>query len=308
MSAFAHDDRRPAFVAAAALHVFVLTVGLIVWPWTKPIRMGDVVPVTIVTSQQASNMKPAVEAPTPAPAATEEPAPEPTPQPPAPVEAPTPAPPPMTKTRPQPQPRPTPPKPQPVQKVEPRPVPTPKPLPKAEARPAPTPKPTPPAKPAPAKPAPAKAEEPAFDPDAVLASLNKASKAAGSRHTAAPRGPTRPETAVQARLAPGTGSQVSASALSDLGSELARLWNPNCQVEGAADVRIQVSFRLDGGGRLIGDPVSSAEAASNPVVKAASDRAKRAVYQGQPFDSLPPALYGQRITVNFNAKDFCANR
>jgi outer membrane biosynthesis protein TonB len=213
----------------------------------------------------------------------------------------------MTKTRPQPQPKPEPAKPRPIQKVEPKP--TPKPVPKAEAKPAPTPKPLPPAKPtpAPARPAPAKAEAPAFDPDAVFASLDKASKAAGARKSAAARGPTRPETAVQARLAPGTGAQVSQSALSDLGSELERLWNPNCDAASAIGV-IKVTFRLDGGGRLIGDPQSSAEGSANPVVKVASDRAKRAVYQGSPFDSLPQALYGQRITVNFNAQQFCANR
>jgi hypothetical protein len=58
----------------------------------------------------------------------------------------------------------------------------------------------------------------------------------------------------------------------------------------------------------MGAPQASGENAADPVVKAASDRAKRAVFQGAPFDSLPQAAYGQRITVNFNAKQFCANR
>jgi len=113
---------------------------------------------------------------------------------------------------------------------------------------------------------------------------------------------------VQARLAPGAGSAVSASALTDLGAELQRLWNPNCDAPGGADVIIQVSFQLGPGGRLIGEPLASGENAADPVVKAASDRAKRAVYQGAPFDNLPQAAYGQRIAVNFNAKQFCANR
>jgi outer membrane biosynthesis protein TonB len=303
------EDRRPALAASAVLHVAVLTAGLIAWPWlNKPMHLGEVVPVTLVTSQSAANIKPAIQAPTPAPAATEEPAPAPTPAPPAPEEAPTPAPPPTTRTPPQPKPKPEPAKPEPVQKVEPKPAPTAKPQAKAEAKPTPKPAPAPvkPA-PAPAKTAPAKAAEPSFDPDAVLASLDRASKAAGSRHAAAARGPARPETAVEARLTPGAGAQISASALSNLGSELERLWNPNCDTQGELGV-IKVSFRLDGGGRLIGDPQSSADNATNPVVKAASDRAKRAVYQGSPFDNLPQALYGQRITVNFNAQQFCANR
>jgi outer membrane biosynthesis protein TonB len=190
--------------------------------------------------------------------------------------------------------------PQPHPKVEPHP--------EAQARPAPSPKPVTPAKPAPTKPAPAKAAQPSFDPDALLASLDKPSKAAGARRSAAARGPARPETAVQARLAPGAGSAVSASALADLGTELQRLWNPNCDVRGGADVQIKVSFQLGPGGRLMGAPEASGENSSDPVVKAASDRAKRAVFQGAPFDNLPQATYGQRITVNFNAKQFCANR
>jgi protein TonB len=286
------DDRKPALVASAALHLAILTAGLIAWPWlNKPMKLGEVVPITLVTAQDASNIKPAIEAPTPAPAATEEPAPEATPLPPAPVEAPVPAPPPTVRTPPQPHP-----------KVEPHP--------QAQAKPAPspTPKPVTPTKPTPTKPAPAKAAQPSFDPDALLASLDKPSKAAGARRSAAARGPARPETAVQARLAPGVGSAVSASALADLGTELQRLWNPNCDVRGGADVQIKVSFQLGPGGRLTGAPEASGENSSDPVVKAASDRAKRAVFQGAPFDNLPQATYGQRITVNFNAKQFCANR
>ena len=38
----------------------------------------------------------------------------------------------------------------------------------------------------------------------------------------------------------------------------------------------------------------------------ASDRAKRAVYGAQPYDSLPPNLYGQAITVKFNGQAACA--
>jgi outer membrane biosynthesis protein TonB len=274
MSALAHDDRRGALAASALLHAAVLTAGLVAWPWlSKPLRLGEVVPVTLVTSSQA-NMSPAVQAPTPAPAATETPEPAASPSPPAPVEAPTPAPPPTAKTLPQHD----------------------KPAPLVQSRPTPT------------KPAPAKPAQPAFDPDAVLASLDRRSTPAGSLHSAAPRGPTRPKTAVEAQLSPGAGSAVSQSALADLGGELQRLWNPNCDVEATANVVIKVSFSLDTGGRLVGAPQASGENAANPVVKAASDRAKRAVYEGSPFENLPPALYGQRITVNFNAQQFCANR
>ncbi len=264
------DDRYPALAASAALHLAVLAAGVIAWPWlNKPIRLGEVVPVTLVTTSQASNLRPALEAPSPTPAAAEQPAPDAEPAPVAPQAAPLPAPPPTART--------------PPPKVAPHP-------------------------PAASRPAPAKAVRPSFDPEAILASLDKASKAAGARRSPAPRGPSRPETAVQARLAPGAGSTVSDSALAALGDELERLWNPNCDAPGGADVVIQVSFRLDPGGRLIGAPQASGENASDPAVKAASDRAKRAVYQGEPFDNLAQASHGQRITVNFNAKQFCANR
>jgi outer membrane biosynthesis protein TonB len=234
-------------------------------------------------------MKPAFEAPTPSPAQTEAPAPQPEPLPPAEQEAPTPAPPPTVR-------------------APPKPVVHPKPQEQAAPAPAPSAKPVAKTKPTPAKSNPAKAASPSFDPDAILASLDRNSKSGGSPRAPGQHGPTRPETAVQARLSPGAGSAVSSSALSELGSELERLWNPNCQVEGAGDVVIKVSFRLGPEGRLIGDPQASGGDSSNPVVRAASDRARRAVYEGSPFDNLPANLYGQTITVNFNAKQFCANR
>jgi outer membrane biosynthesis protein TonB len=291
------DDRRPALAASVALHVGVFAAGLLALSLTKPIKLGEVVPVTLVSSDQVSNMKPAVEAPTPTPAATENPAPDATPLPPAPEEAPVPTPPPMTRTPPKPAPK--------AETPPPKPAPTPKPTPtpKSITPSKPQPPPPPPPKPAQAKPA-----QPSFDPDAIFSSLEKASKAAGSRKTAAPRGPTHPETAAQARLAPGVGDQVSASAMADLGNELGRLWNPNCEVKGGSAVVVKVAFQLDSGGRVVGAPQASSENSSDPVVKAASDRAKRAVYQGQPFDTLPRALYGQRITVTFNANKFCSSQ
>lgn len=285
------DDRAPAFVASFALHAAILLAGIIAWPWlNKPMHLGSVVPVTLISATDAGEMKPAFESPTPTPAQVEQPSPAPEPLPPAPTPAPTPAPPPTTRTPPQP-----------------KAVPHPQPQPKAAPAPSPTPKPK--AKPTPTKPAPAKAAATSsFDPDALLASLDHASKAAGSRNPAGQRGPTRPETAVKAQLSPGAGTAVSASALAALGAELARLWNPNCQVEGGGDVVVKVSFRLDSGGRLVGTPRALGGPFGNAVVQAAADRAVRAVYEGAPFDGLPANLYGQGITVNFDAKQFCANR
>jgi len=92
-------------------------------------------------------------------------------------------------------------------------------------------------------------------------------------------------------------------------AELQRLWNPDCEVAGGGNLVITVTYRLGRSGRLLSDPVSSVEGATDPVVKAASDRAKRAVFQAEPFENLPPDLYnGQKITVNFDAKKACAQK
>jgi periplasmic protein TonB len=273
----AASNRAPALTASALLHIALLASALIVWPWTKPIKLFSVVPVTLVTSNDASAPSPAVAAPEPQPAATEDPTPE--------------APPQAAAPQPEPAPVPTPPPPKPVL---------------AKAAPPPSPaKPTAKPTPTPAK-AQAKAQESSFDPDAVLASLNKSAKASGAKQSSAKRGPVHPQTAVQARLTTGAGDVASASALTSMAAALQRLWNPDCDVAGAADLDIRVTFRLSPGGRLVGSPQSSGDGApETSVLHVASDRAKRAVYAAQPFDSLPANLYGQPITVKFNGQAAC---
>lgn len=175
----------------------------------------------------------------------------------------------------------------------------------APTPPAPAPKaaPTPKAAAVPTKAAPQPA--PAFDLDALAATVARRAAAGGARSNAA-RGPSRQETAVQARPAVGAGNAMVGSALGVLAAELQRRWNPNCEVEGGSSVDIRVGFRLIQGGRIVGDVESSGANASDPVIKAASDRAVRAVRAAAPFESLPPELFGQRIVVNFNAQKACA--
>ena len=273
-------NRMPAMTASAVLHLALLASVLFVWPWTKPITLSNVVPVTLVTSDKASQPSEAIAAPTPQAAETETPAPETPPQPATPEPAPMPVP-----------------APPPLKAVQAKPTPAPKPTPTKDAI-----KPTP----APAK-APPKPEPSTFDPDAVLASLTKSSKAAGAKQSSAKRGPARPQTAVQARLTTGAGDASAASALTSMAAALQRLWNPNCDVPGASDLDIRVTFRLSPSGRLIGSPQSSGDnAPDSSLLRVASDRAKRAVYAAEPFDSLPPNLYSQPITVKFNGQAACA--
>ena len=269
------SSQLPAMAGSVLLHAAVLLFGLVALPWlNRPLKMGDVVPVTLISAQNSGTLKNAVQSPQPSPATTPEPAPEAPPQAAAPQPAPTPMPAPAPPKPAPPKPAPTPPKPQP----------------------------------APAKVQQAKTD-PSLDLDALAASLAPAVKrSAGAQKSAAAKGPPKPATAVQAQSTNGVGDVASTGALASMAAELQRIWNPNCDVSGGSDANIKVSFRLASNGRLIGLPESSAEGASDPVIRAASDRAKSAVGQASPFQNLPPQLYGPKITVNFNARQACAQR
>jgi len=275
-------ERVPAVAAAAALHVGVFLAAMFLAQWlNKPEPITQVTAVTLMTSADVAAAREAMQADQ----AQEAAAPDPTPQapetPPAPEPAPTPAPAP-------PMPTPAPPKPNPT------------PAPKAAQAEGATAAAKATAKPA--KPA------PSMDFDALAKSLEASAKASGSKTSSAQRGPARPRTAVKASTSNGNTDAVSAGALASLGAELQRLWSLDCDVAGRSDVAIQVAFRLGSSGNLIGDPVSSQQGASDAIIKAASDRAVRAVYAAQPMTNLPAGLYGPRIVVNFNAKQACGQR
>lgn len=264
------DMRRPLAVSFA-LHAGLLIATIISWPWlSKPLHLGAAVPVTIVATAPEANVRPAEQAPVEDEAAT----PEPTPlTPPEQVAPQAPAPPtPPKKSTPQP--------------------------------PTPAPKPVTP-QPAPKKAAPKPKKEPLLDLDALAASIK--SKASGKPASGAKKGPPHPERAAQARPAVGQASALAASALSNLSADLARRWNPNCEVEGGANVDIRVGMRLTGDGYVDGALQASGQTSSDPVVKAASDRAVRAIRQAEPFQNLPSELYGERIIVRFNARSACAS-
>jgi periplasmic protein TonB len=163
-------EASPAFFASAVLHVLILTALLISWRFSHEIKMGSVVPVTIVAQGPPADLKPAELAPQPQTAQTEAPIPEAKPEvtpPPAPAKPPP-----------------------PPKKVE-------------------TPKPEPAPAPAPKKSAPAKPEK-SLDLDALAASLTKPVKSAPPKPSSAARGASQPETALVARNTPGTALSAAA--------------------------------------------------------------------------------------------------
>lgn len=184
----------------------------------------------------------------------------------------------------------------PPEPVPPPPAPSPAPTPAPKVAP---PKPT---QPAPKKPTP-KTQKPSTDfLDSLAADVAKISK---SQKASGARGPTRAETAREAR--PQVGEGLSANAIAGLADELQRRWNPNCEVEGGRDVRVRVTFTLGPGGRVVGEvKAGGQERSSDAVVKAAAERAIRAVYAAQPFTRLPREFQGSPIAVNFNAREACS--
>ena len=269
MNARREHQVSPALLGSIALHGLVAALAIFGLPWktAKPITIGESVPVTIVTNGP-TNVRPAEEAPVEQTAQAPDPVPEATPQPPAPTPAPTPTP---------------------------APAPPPKPT--------PVPKPTP--TPTPAKPKETKKSDSDFF-ASLEASIAKSKKATGKPTANAPKGPARAETSVSARPAMGAATGLSAAALGRLQGEVQDRWNPNCEVEGGANVNVRVVFVIGPGGRVVGQPESPGTSSPDPGVKAASDRAIRALFAASPFAYLPSDLYGQKIALNFNAKQACS--
>lgn len=274
-------ELQPAMIGSVLLHVTVAVLLLISWNFGRNLKVGSVVPVTIVAHAPAEP-KPAEQAPVEQEAQAETPQPEAPPTPPPPAPRPTPAPP--KPAPPTPKPVPPQPTPKPVAKVEPKPV------------PAPPPKPQPPAQAKPQK---------SLDFDALSASIASMSKSAAKAPSAATRGPTQAQTSPVARQSQGTA--ISASAMSGLVDALKKHWNPNCSVEGARDVKLKVTFDVDAVGQVVNGSANAhgSENSSNPVVKAAAERAIRSVYTVATLRLITKDFYGQRVNANFDGNEAC---
>jgi len=277
-------EQSPALMGSLALHAAVAAALLVSWPWARDLKVGSVVPVTIVANAPA-DPSPAEQAPLEQPAMTEAPAPE--------------APPEVVPPAPQPVPAPPTPAPKAVSRPAP-PTPAPKPAPTPKAVPTPTPK-------AVQTPAPKAPPQKALDFAALEASVSKLiPRQPAAKASSAPKGPTQSQTAPVARETQGSGLDAGA-AMAGLAEELQRRWNPNCEVEGGRDVIVRVVFTLNAGGQVAGSPTSQlVRGPSTSVGQAAAERAVRSVYAAAPFRNLPREFYGERIAVNFNAREACS--
>ena len=255
-------------MGSVLLHASVAVLLLVSWNFTRDLKVGAVVPVTIVSQAPATDVREAEQAPVEQTAQAEAPVPD------APLQSTPPAP------EPKPAPPPPTPKPQPTPKVV-KPIPT----------------------PAPAKPAPPAKPEKSLDLDALSASVSKLAKTAPPKPSSAAKGPARPETALAAR--PALGAGASAAAITGLQDELTRRWNPNCEVEGGRDVQVRVTFTIGAGGQVVGDVTPQIKSAVSAVSKIGAERAVSAVFAAAPFRNLPREFYGERIAVNFNAQKAC---
>ena len=274
--------RAPSLVVSALVHAAIIAAAVIVWPmFNKPMSLGKVVPVTLVTSGPPAEEAAAVQAPKPAPAQTPQPVPEAKPEP-APIKPAPPAPPTASST------------------------------PKPEAKTRPTPAKTAPAlKSAPTASA-QKASRQDLDLDALMTSIDaQRSKPAGAP-SSGKAGPMTPRAEKTASEGHGQDTHMSGDERQGLADKLSRLWNPNCSVEAAAGINIKVHFRLSAQGFVVGQPeLAAGQNSSDPIFTASAARALSAVGRGQPYtDVLNAAHYADwhDMVVNFNAKQACAQK
>ena len=90
--------------------------------------------------------------------------------------------------------------------------------------------------------------EPGFDPDALLASLQKTQpgRPSGPPRSAAPKGPTQAEQAQAAREAEGKARAAINDFNSQLAAQLTRAWHVNCGAESSIRIRVRVQLARDG--------------------------------------------------------------
>jgi type IV secretory pathway VirB10-like protein len=255
------ESRAPALAAALVLHAG-LFLALISVSRPAFLPTGSSVPINIVATGPTTDSRPAEQAPIAQEAQVETPVPQ--------AKAPTPPPAP----------------PQPIVAAQ-------------------------PPKPAPSKPAKDTfslssvqadiAQKQSFSLNALQAEVAKAAKSQPARPAFARRGPTRAETAPEARVDAGSGvSQSDIAGLSDL---LNRLWNKDCNVENPVVIPLKFTIGFDG--HVQGPIYAFGRVVSLSTAPVPVERAVDAVHQAAPYADT---YRGLTITVRFDSKKACAQR
>ncbi len=140
----------------------------------------------------------------------------------------------------------------------------------------------------------ASAQDSDFSADEVAALLNRQDPAGGGAKR------NQREAALGGRTTT-TGSELSQSEMDALRGQIQRCWQIVPGLSDAADVRIQVTMRLDPSGKIEGQPSVTASGGSDQVRRVLSGGARRAVLRCAPYD-LPVEKYDAwaDVIVNFD--------
>ncbi|WP_431320321.1 hypothetical protein [Rhizobium sp. YTU87027] len=138
-----------------------------------------------------------------------------------------------------------------------------------------------------------------FNADDIAALLNKQDPSSGGAKRST-------EVASLGSKKASNGSKLSMSEMDALKSAIAGNWSVIPGMEGAADVRIKVSMKLDRDGNIIGEPEVEATGGTNDSTRQAlKGGAYRAIMKSAPFSNLPKDKYDawNEVVVNFDPSD-----
>lgn len=137
-----------------------------------------------------------------------------------------------------------------------------------------------------------------FNADEIAALLNKQEAAGGGAKRST-------ETASLGGRKTTSGSKLSQSELDALRGQIQNNWSIIAGIEGADDVIITVSMKLDETGGIIGRPKVSATGGSDTARRTLEGSALRAVMRSAPFKNLPVEKYDawSEVIVNFDPSE-----
>lgn len=137
-----------------------------------------------------------------------------------------------------------------------------------------------------------------FNADEVAALLNKQQASGGGAKR------STEQAALGGKKTTG-GSTLSQSEMDALRGQIQNNWSVIPGLADASDVRIQVRFKLDESGALVGDPQVSATGGSTQTQQVLMSGARRAVLRSAPFTNLPRDKYDSwsEVIVNFDPSE-----